>query len=72
MQIGYLSADPFASDEEQFTLTPEQKRAARIQDAAPEMLEALKQARAWSAGRRGVSARCITKAIDRAIAKAEG
>ena len=41
MQVGYLSANPFAPDAEQFTLTPEQKRAARIRDAAPELLAAL-------------------------------
>lgn len=45
---------------------------ARLVAAAPDMLEALKQARSWSAGRRGAAARSITKAIDRAIAKAEG
>lgn len=41
MQIGYLSANPFASDAEQFTITPEQQAAQRLHDAAPELLAAL-------------------------------
>lgn len=43
MQIGYLSANPFASDAEQFTITPEQQAAQRLHDAAPELLAALKE-----------------------------
>jgi hypothetical protein len=67
MEIGYLNPNPFASDEEQFVLTPEQQRAARLRNAGPEMLAALRSAVAIIESMGGDASRQRA-----AIAKVEG